>query len=204
MINNERALVGLGFWLLWILASTVGYAVGYAMAIFLALIVSLEFPAVGYAAGSVFGAVIGASVGTAQWLILRRQVSWAGPWVLASTVVGAVYMVVVEAVPVSMYEAVVGAGGLAVLGASVGIAQWLILRRQVSRAGWWVLASALGLAVPVSEAVWGAEGLALDVANAGAAGLAAGGAYGAITGVVLVWLLRQPVTEGSSHPQTAV
>jgi hypothetical protein len=68
--------------------------------------------------------------------------------------------------------------------------QWLVLRRQISRAGWWVLASTVGWLVPfiVGGAV-GGEGdwpmlfPALVVPSA------------AITGIVLVWLLRQPAKE---------
>ena len=75
-----------------------------------------------------------------------------------------------------------GAVGSSVGGASLGIAQWLVLRRHVSRPGWWVLASTVGFAVSF------AVGLAVDVA----VGFAL---YGAITGGVLVWLLRQPSRE---------
>ena len=55
---------------------------------------------------------------------------------------------------------------------------------------WWVLASIVGLAVA----------FAADSENVG---LAVGVVIGAITGVVLLWLLRQPVTEEPSLPQEA-
>jgi hypothetical protein len=162
---------------------------------------------------AMLGAMAGASVGVAQWPVLRRQVSRAGWWVLASivglavgfaaafTVVAAVVGAVVEA---GAFGAVVGA----VLGASLGIAQWLVLRRQVSQADWWVLASIVSLAVgfAVVMAVIGVVVRAMAVGWAFIVGPAVGGAvggaiYGAITGGVLVWLLRQPVSEESSLPQ---
>ena len=67
--------------------------------------------------------------------------------------------------------------GVALYGTVAGLMQWLVLRRQVARAGWWVLACTLGwvVAVPVGD-LGGPPGWAV---------------YGAITGAVLVWLLRQ-------------
>jgi serine/threonine-protein kinase len=54
-------------------------------------------------------------------------------------------------------------------GLSVGIAQWLVLRRLVDKAGWWILVNAVG-----------------------------GWFGGIISGVVLVWLLRNPKTSNDS------
>ena len=169
-MNIERAQVGWGFWLWWVLASTVGFAVG-------GVVGGVVGGKVGQPVG---GAVFGASVGIAQWLVLRRQVSRPSWWVLASTVGFAVGF--------AMGGEVGRAVGFAVSGASVGIAQWLVLRRwQVSQASWWVLAST------VVFAVFGAVAFAVsdEVVGAGAL-LVAMPVYGAITGGVLVWLLRQP------------
>jgi hypothetical protein len=76
------------------------------------------------------------------------------------------------------------------------------LRQQVARAGWWVLASAVGLSTGLGVGRIG--GAALHDAILGAAGesMARIGAtavfgilivlgYGAITGGVLVWLVRR-------------
>ena len=64
--NTERAQVGWGFWLWWVLASTVGMAVGIAV---------LE--AVGLAGGSHFssGAVVGAITGGVMVWLLRQPVT---------------------------------------------------------------------------------------------------------------------------------
>ncbi|MCH8876688.1 MAG: hypothetical protein IIA89_07665 [Chloroflexi bacterium] len=128
-MNTERTRVGWGFWLWWVLACTVGLTVAFAVAF-------------------------------------------------------AVTDAVSSAVAFAVTEAVVGA----VVGASVGIAQWLVLRRQVSRPGWWVLASIMGLAV--------AFALSGAFALGGALGLVV---YGAITGAVMVWLLRQPVQKRNAN-----
>ena len=195
-MNTERARVGWGFWLWWVLASSAGLAVAFPVA-FAVLRGVIGVGAVGFA---VAGAVIGASLGIAQWLVLRRRVSWAGWWVLASSVgfaVGiAVSIAVRMAVGIVMAGAGAGAVAGAVIGASLGIAQWLVLRRQVSWAGWWVLASIVGFAVieAVAFAVLRGviEGMAFAVAG-----------YEAITGGALVWLLRQPPAQDPIPSQDA-
>ena len=67
--------------------------------------------------------------------------------------------------------------GVTLYGLLIGILQWLVLRRQVPRAWIWVPASALSwiVAIPAGD-LNGPPGWAI---------------FGAITGTVLVWLLRQ-------------
>jgi hypothetical protein len=183
LIKTDRAQVGRGLWLWWVVAGIVGFGVGFAV-----------FGVVGRVVRWVGAeAVIGAAVGIAQWLILRRQVSQDGWWVLASTVG--------LALGLSWAFDMGFPARLAVAGAPVGIAQWLVLRRQVPRAGWWVLASTVGLAVgfAVAFAVLGdvEEVVAFAVLLA-----VIGAVYGAITGAVLVWLLRQ-ATVGELGPSQA-
>ncbi|MGI9516433.1 MAG: hypothetical protein ACR2NP_05285, partial [Pirellulaceae bacterium] len=74
--------------------------------------------------------------------------------------------------------------GVALYGLSVGVLQWLVLRRQVPRAWTWVPASALSwiIAIPAGD-LNGPPGWAI---------------YGAITGTVLVWLLRQEKRSGAT------
>ncbi len=204
--NTERAQAGWGFWLWWMLASIVGLAVGVAVA-------DAVSGTVGFAVSfAVSGDVAGASIGTAQSLVLRRQVSQTGWWVLASSVglaVGfAVALAVLAAVGLAGGSHFSGGAGALVLfgavaGASVGIAQWLVLRRHIPGAGWWVLASIVGTGAGVaviSTVIGGGE----DAVGFAAGGAVGGALYGAITGGVLVWLLRQPVTEEPSPPQDAV
>jgi hypothetical protein len=207
---------------------------------------------------AVSGAVFGASVGIAQWLVLRRQVSRAGRWVLASAIGGVVGLAIAVAMilrlnlvdtgflSASIGDDVVAAavlGMVTLIGGSLGIAQWLVLRRQVSRSGWWVLASSAGPAVIYFvlfivtmftlnriEGVFTRTSYFCDetggastdktmeervllgectmttyddperVVSAAVFGGVVGAVlgYGTITGVVLVRLLRQPVTQEPS------
>lgn len=198
-MNSARSQVGWRFFLLWVLASTVGVIVGHA-SIFALLVMSqalyaasVERVVVVIVTFSLTGAINGASIGIAQWLVLRRQVTLIGRWVLASTVGGALGYVVGFAVLGAGFDgydlgdiggfAVLGTlfGIFAVFGASVGVAQWLILRRrEISRAGWWVFASSVGDLIGV---------FFLPLV-----------AYGVATGVSMLLLLWQPVTKEEGIP----
>jgi hypothetical protein len=132
--------------------------------------------------GTICGIVFGVITGFFQWLVLRRYLSRAGWWIVASAVGWAVGIALSWIVH---WDDV----GFVAIGAIVGAVQWLILRRQVRRAGWWILASAVGWAVSwggvgiVSGEVWG------------------GGVGGQFTGAVLVWLLHQPHREEERKSQ---
>lgn len=79
-----------------------------------------------------------------------------------------------------------------------------MLRRRLSRAGWWILASAVGGvvkgAVETTVCAVACQPIAASVRNgqvgvmaAAALSYSAGWAgYGVVTGLVLVWLLKQP------------
>ncbi len=185
----ESTHPGWALWLYWVLASIVGVVLGVAVpedvvgAVVGAVDRAVPFAAMplplAVAAAVIYavdGAVVGAVVGVMQWVVLRRQITRAGWWVLASTVGVAVGPVV--ALSLAVGGAVDGAVIYAVVGAVVGVMQWVVLRRQITRAGWWVLASTVGVGVAVAM-----SGV-VDVA-------VSGGIYGTITGATMAWLLRQ-------------
>jgi len=191
----ERNQIGWIDWFLWVLLTTVGWFLGHIIAFILVQIID-EVVSGSSVLGIIlkhfmFGACLGSMVGLMQWLYLREHVSRAGWWVLAST---AGLAVVVGGFGFAEDSNWTGADGmfefaevldwdLALGGAVTGILQWLVLRGQVSRAGWWVLASTVG---------WGLS----MVGNLSEAPCLVGGVVlGAVTGVALVWLLRQPVPE---------
>ena len=221
----ERERVGWGFWMRWVAVTAVGvsassYAFMYASDVWNHA-VDLT-PRVDELVGfSLLLAVLGAGVGVMQWLVLRRQLSQAGWWVLAS-MAGAVVVGVGLAADWA-YDVVMGderfsiarpepAIAATVALASIGPMQWLVLRRQVSRAAWWVLANAVGLGggylLGIAIAVT-LSGALCDLGLADCSGLAElshiiyafppafGIAFGAITGAAMVWLLSpNPPREG--------
>jgi hypothetical protein len=220
-MNIERAQVGWRFWLWWVLVSTVGMTMGLFVG-FLAggitqIILFSEQGVVGEVLNfTLIGAIFGAILGTNQRYVLRRSAPQFGGWVLASTVgwaVGAGSGWAVGAGSGWDVDLVVGGEGLiftlmlAVGGASVGIAQWLVLRRQVARAGWWVFANtvmggALGWAVDLVKVKFRGQAIGL-VFLLPVFGVLALVVYGAITGGVLFWLLRQSATKELDPSQTA-
>jgi hypothetical protein len=139
--------------------------------------------------------ILGLAGGFMQWLVIRRRIAGTGWWVPASTLGFPVALVMAEGA-----MRLVGIPSPILLGVLFGILSgilpWLVLRRQVARAGWWVPAHLLG------SLVGGAMGIVAFHVMAligfyqfpwAAAGAMFGAGLGAITGITLVWLLRQPV-----------
>jgi hypothetical protein len=165
----------------------------------------------------------GALIGAAQWVALRSEIRHAGWWVPATTLGWATGGVIAGALSGTIGGAVTTIGadqGVAgfLLAAAVGIlaigflpsaAQWFILHRQVRGAGWWILMSGasclLGFSIGFALVRLGlAEMIRLfrpeDFPSAKSwtlAGLVAGALYGALSGGLLVRLLR-PATPSTN------
>ena len=215
-MNTERTNIGTGFWLQWVLASMLGFAVGAAMGNAVAnsippmvctqsfsdsLIDRLtNFPCILQTLDldlALIVVILGLAGGFMQWLVLRRRIGGTGWWVPASTLGFSVALVIAVGAMRLGGDSVAAPILLGVLfGILSGILPWLVLRRQLARAGWWVPAHLLG------SLVGGAMGIVAfhTVALIGfyqfvwaAAGAMFGAGLGAVTGITLVWLLRQPI-----------
>jgi hypothetical protein len=209
---------GRALWARWTLATALGELLGFALAMGLGGLVYLlvggpveTVSAVALLGGAVLAGVVEGSVlGTAQWLVLRRYLPALAPgtWI-AATAGGAVLAYAVgmstgtalgdsidlAGVPGAILI-VAGVLYVAGLGALLGVTQWWVLRRYVAGAGWWVAANAgawilglaVGLAGPSLVADWAATGVV--IAMGAGTGILMGGLVGAVTGAVLVRLLR--------------
>jgi len=212
-MNTERTNIGTGFWLQWVLASMLGFAVGAAMGNAVAnsippmtctqsfsdsLIDKLtNFPCILELDLALILVILGLAGGFMQWLVLRRRIAGTGWWVPASGLGFSVALVIAVGAMRLGGDSVAAPILLGVLfGVLSAIMPWLVLRRQVARAGWWVPAHLLG------SLVGGAMGIVVFHVMAligfyqfpwAAAGAMFGAGLGAITGITLVWLLRQPV-----------
>lgn len=184
-------------------AILLGYALGFALAPAVELIGrALMLDLAGdWAMIMTMVIAIGMLLPIMQWLLLRRHLSQAGWWVLAT--IGGWFLGVAAiflAVP-----ALVGEGaepGLVrytveygSIGLALGVTQWLILRRAVARAGWWVMASLAGW-VAVAFAIGRAITEYWEIVKVGAI-------PAAITGIALVWLLQQPRSDISTSRRKA-
>jgi len=82
---------------------------------------------------------------------------------------------------------------------SIGVPQWLVLRQHLQHAGWWVGANALAWSLSVAvpfvalALVPDAAPFWLWVAAGIMSGLLMGLVVGALTGLALLWLVRNEV-----------
>jgi hypothetical protein len=193
-------------WHRWAVFTTIGHVVsGIAIAV-----VPGRFP--GGFAVALMAVVAGLAIaGLLQWLILRywaHGIRW-WSWVLA-TVLGQLAGTAAVSIAVLGSLATGALGGLgahigghalqlatkvmsgALLGGVEGFAQWVVLRRHVRAAGWWIAAmmSAEVLGAAASLVVGGGAAserlIALVISR-----LISGFIVGAITGAVLIRLLRE-------------
>ena len=93
------------------------------------------------------------------------------------------------------HGALVWAAACVVGGAMAGLLQQRILRRQVRHSAWWVPASAAGWGLVVIG--FGIVSKILGVRLQVVGEIASSGLLGIVTGVTLIWLLRQPTQQAS-------
>lgn len=188
---------GLALWARWVLANAAVVALG--------LILPCGFFALA-AAGA-----------AAQWLALRRWrpdlVDW--PLVTAGGVLAGFPFLSWAFFDPANRADWINAILFALFPAAIGLAQWSVLRTRASRAGWWIAASAVGGALfwPIYEAVWRTaralyteypivarhayftfsgygEPSSAEIVTWFLQGAVGGAAYGAVSGLALLWLLR--------------
>jgi hypothetical protein len=217
----KQTKIGWGFWLKWVLATTVGFIICLFILFYLGKAVAFM---IGYPheddffywlAYNIHFIATCAGVGIIQWLILRRRVSRVGLWAPAMVAGFVLASVLLYAPPITrnyllevknIFARNIGWIMFLALGGTIaGLFQWFFLRRQISRAGWWVLASAVGWSL--GEVVWQlgdwflferfgfgpAGGLLRFLRILNYSGLFFAIIMGVITGGALVWLLRQPL-----------
>ena len=182
-------------WMLWTAATIGGWVIGSAASYLLAILLSMlglgdalnadpatvpqETVLLLMGASLLMLFIIGAGVGALQWLVLRRHVMGLQRWAVFTGLGFALGSFVF----------------LAFMGLGVGLMQWLLLRRDLNKTGWWPVMNAL--AWPLGYMFGGSAGMGLGqafgsplIANLLSASFT-GAIIGAITGVVLLWLLRE-------------
>jgi hypothetical protein len=196
--TTERPFNQTQLWLWWVLATAGGWLGAYWISGLLNVLVlnllqidlaalagseslpeSVQLPLLFLQLATLF--VVGVVVGGAQWFILRRQIPQIGRWPLF-TAFGCLITVFA------------GPFALLLVGLGMGLLQWLILRNVLNRTGWWS---------PISAGAWVlgyflgnmAGALLINVLDIALAQLIAyatvGIVGGALTGVALLWLLRE-------------
>jgi hypothetical protein len=178
---TPQVTIGWGFYQQWLLANIAVFAV----------VIGLMVPNV---SNVMFYLAIGTILpGIIQWLVLRRWVSWVsrtGWWVLVTTVgsyignsLPAIWGIMVVTISVDFFL--------------LGAMQWLLLRRWVSNSFQWIWVNALGalLAGGVVELVISSFTFLNFIQRFGIAYFMGFSIYTAITGVVLMRLLQNPISK---------
>ena len=194
------------FWALWVAASAAGAAA-------VTTLTRAAASAVGYSAdgamdGPHLGGVVGdeavlavalvgfmAGIGTAQWLVILRQVPWAGAWLLGNVVGGLAAGAVTYGVAMALggFEVPAASNSGVVMGmTALGTAHWLVLRRRAVRAHWLAFGAVAGL---IGAAVGGGV-LGELVGGPISAGGGFGAGYGTVTGAAVVLVGSRAAASG--------
>ncbi len=196
LVIPKRPKIGWQFWGKWVFGNVVGIAMGGFLGYFVrGLIYSKEpfgFELSNKIGGAFGGIVSGALVGLIQAYILQQQLFWSRwlvvGWVLTNifvtTVLGATFGDSV------LYHFQQHDSLFIVVILLSGILQFLILRQQVYQAGWWVFGTTLGTVIAGFLGQFVSKSYFSGIESAVIFGAIFGFVLSAITGLVLVILLR--------------
>jgi hypothetical protein len=181
-----------GLWLGWTLATAGGMLLGFLPSLFLVNVLNLGLAQI------IVPVLAGTLVGLAQWVALRRFLTATSDWILAggaSWAAGYVLgLFVIQNMPSTVFA---GFAGYLLFGAIVALVQWPLLRREIPHLLVWMIASAIGWAA----GFWTSQ-VVLPLFQTGPTippavsttviAVTSGLIAGAITGVALVWIVREP------------
>jgi hypothetical protein len=187
------------FWIYWMLCSFVLIPVSYIVSLIVVLLVHGAFGFNQMEGGTYLsqtvmqvagGAVIGLGTGYYQRYLLKKvfsvSISWIYTLALGFAVTEFIVCVILWKLKINRYELrfiefrpLPEALIFACAGLLIGLSQWVILRKYFFRSAYWVLASTLG---------WG---ICILVTKVSVFAFFPGALlYGAITGAVMIWVLR--------------
>ena len=182
----------IGMWLEWTLATAFGMLLGFLPSIIFVNGLNLALARI------VVPLFAGFLVGLAQWFVLRKYVNGVSDWIWAagaSWAVGyALGLLIINGLTGTGLDAFIG---YILFGAIVGLVQWPVLRREIPNVWIWVLANVIGwttgffLSQASLDLFFNGPAIAPVASTAVIAGVS-GLVAGAITGVALVLIVRQP------------
>jgi hypothetical protein len=215
-VQTSNPKNGWSLWFQWVLASSLGYGVGTTVGNSLAVLIPqmtcsqsfadsfidrlTNFACIQPSLSLLFIVVLlGLAGGFIQWLVLRRRIAGAGWWIPASALGFPIALVLADKAMRLVGDFAAAPILLGVLfGVLSGSLPWLVLRRQNARAGWWLPAHLLGALVGGAFGIVAfhfAALMGLYQFTWAAAGVMFAAGLGAITGIALVWLLRESISE---------
>lgn len=181
-----------GLWLGWTLATAGGMLIGFLLAIPLVNLLDLGFARV------IVPILAGLLIGFSQWIVLKRYLTTSVDWVLA----GGTAWAVGYALGLLLIQNLSGTifGGIAaylLFGAIVALVQWPMLQREIPSALTWLLVNTLAWAAGLwaSQAILNLffqEPVIEPAISTSVIAASSGLVAGAITGLALIWIARQP------------
>jgi hypothetical protein len=181
-----------GLWLGWTLATAIGMLLGLLISIPLVNLLDLQWSRV------IVPLLTGFLIGLAQWTALRSYLIDAADWILAGGASWAVgYALGLFLINVLSDTALGGLVGYLLFGLIIAIVQWPILRREIPNVWAWILANLIGwtLGFYLSQLALGlffADPVIAPVASTSVISAVSGLVAGGVTGLALVWIVRQP------------
>jgi hypothetical protein len=181
-----------GLWLAWTLATALGMLLGFLLSIPLVNLLDLQWARV------IVPLLAGFLIGLAQWAALRNYLVDATDWILAGGASWAVgYTLGLLLINVLADTAFGGVIGYLLFGLIVAIVQWPILRREIPNVWAWILANVIGWTLgfylsQISLGLFFNDPSIAPVASTSVLSSISGLVAGAITGLALVWIVRQP------------
>lgn len=181
-----------GLWLGWTLATTIGMLLGFLLSIPLVNVLDLEWARV------IVPLFAGFLIGLSQWAVLRNYVVDTTDWILAAGTSWAVGYALGLFLINSLANTPLGAFvGYILFGVIVAIVQWPILRREIPHVLPWIIANVLGWTLGFYLSQLALNLFFKDPAIAALVSTSvissiSGLIAGAITGIALIWIVRQP------------
>ncbi len=175
------------FWVEWMLANAFGYILGLALCAVLLWPLLIAMGWLSLAVGSVApiiiagvaGGVIGSVIGTSQLFVFRLHGLRIPRWILFSAIGAALGLMFSALLQRETWPNNLTSVSYAIIGVTSGAMQWLVLPHSMRRFSLWIVANGIG---------WTIGPLLSGKLNLG---IMYGGFAGAVTGAVLIWLLRQ-------------
>lgn len=192
-INESKvARNEVGMWLEWTLATAFGMLLGFLPSIVLVNILDLAL------ARLIVPLFAGFLIGLSQWFVLRKYVNGVSDWIWAAGASWAVGY----ALGLLIINGLTGTGldgyiGYILFGAIVALVQWPVLRREIPNVWTWILANVIGwtagffLSQVALDLFFNGPAIAPVASTSVISGIS-GLVAGAITGIALVLIVRQP------------
>ena len=181
-----------GLWVSWTLATALGMLLGFLPSILLVNVLDLQWARI------IVPLLAGFLIGLMQWAVLRNYLIEASDWILA----GGTSWAVGYALGLFLINSLAGTGlggivAYALFGLIVAIVQWPILRREIPSILAWILANVIGWTAgfylsQVSLDLFFNDPAIAPVLSTSFISTVSGLVAGAVTGIALVWIVRQP------------